>query len=1070
MAFINVFIIICLLVVSQFLLGILVFLSDKKENKCEMTYMFEYPQFVKISISPTVDHLNEQYGLYAYSEGRLTERARNMYFDGIPVLFVPGNKGSHKQVRSFASIALRKALNSRPGFHFDFFTVDINEEFSALNGALLYQQTKYVKHCIKRILELYDGSLKNKPSSIILIGHSMGGVIAESILSSLQTNSTVLPLVITLATYHTRPPLAFDWYMSDFYKQIEQGVDLSRNTTLISIAGGFNDLLVPTYLTKPNRHHCLHTVSTSVPKVWLTTDHLSILWCKQLVLAITRALFEIVNRRTKQIIDDPEQRMTIFHHHLVQNSGIKINHRDRYDLPVSTRAENDEWIEKLGRQYTINLPRGTRHLHWYMIRLLDQPKHEALTLIAVNLEVTDWVFACPAIFVKNQSRVCEEGRHLSHYSEISSTANYKRRTLRINLHELMKTYTKATHLVVKVPPTDDPVTLHVDVYSPADRALNVTLPKWWSYPKHVVLKETPENAVHYELLFPQLTHMVQSYLLYVEPVKCKNAAHHATASLIVPWAYQDVHSYITNTERDPLQLRLYSSKPHGAVNLTAFARLVLDPSCKYSVSIKSSYLGMLGQMIRLYSPLLIANTAVVILLSIRSQFHSIACVGHCSLFFTAIKEGVKPYYILTTVKVASKILSLKAFTEYLPNPDWHIMAEDGSELFLLPLLLYICSVGIVWLLASVLAVSVLLCESTVHKVALKLLAKNIAGTLYFSDWLMAGLHKIPSIVAIALIIITLNTCGGLSLSLGTIFYFLKLTQMSQDYIEEIVSGFVKSLARRLKHRFTRKKLPTLTESNGELKQSDSVAEVTEMETLPKANDNETVNSKNGGDAATSAQQKDNVEDEERDFEAETESKGDGNNDELNEKPQPSVDHEYDDSETNATMGSDAELLNVQSDSVHLLELPRNDAIFFHFSLFLLWCMITFLTFPSVLTWAHNFKYSSKLKPDPSFVPGLVLSISAIFLWQMDLPKMKNQGYKELGYVIYFLAALSLIYATLSLYRLVLVLTLVFALIVLHQLLAPKSAEGIVRGSPQQEDEKMTATTETDYDIVKAKWE
>lgn len=38
-----------------------------------------------------------KYGLYAYSEGRFTEKTRNMQFEGIPVLFVPGNAGSYKQ-------------------------------------------------------------------------------------------------------------------------------------------------------------------------------------------------------------------------------------------------------------------------------------------------------------------------------------------------------------------------------------------------------------------------------------------------------------------------------------------------------------------------------------------------------------------------------------------------------------------------------------------------------------------------------------------------------------------------------------------------------------------------------------------------------------------------------------------------------------------------------------------------------------------------------------------------------------------------------------------------------------
>ena len=37
------------------------------------------------------------YGLYAYSEGHITGQVRQMKFTGIPVLFIPGNIGSHKQ-------------------------------------------------------------------------------------------------------------------------------------------------------------------------------------------------------------------------------------------------------------------------------------------------------------------------------------------------------------------------------------------------------------------------------------------------------------------------------------------------------------------------------------------------------------------------------------------------------------------------------------------------------------------------------------------------------------------------------------------------------------------------------------------------------------------------------------------------------------------------------------------------------------------------------------------------------------------------------------------------------------
>lgn len=114
MTLISKFVILSLIATLIYFIGILIFITDHDENKCEMTYMFEYPQFVvsKISIvgynniyinaklqkiNVPYYHENSRYNLYAYSEGKLTEKARAMKFDGIPVLFVPGNAGSYKQ-------------------------------------------------------------------------------------------------------------------------------------------------------------------------------------------------------------------------------------------------------------------------------------------------------------------------------------------------------------------------------------------------------------------------------------------------------------------------------------------------------------------------------------------------------------------------------------------------------------------------------------------------------------------------------------------------------------------------------------------------------------------------------------------------------------------------------------------------------------------------------------------------------------------------------------------------------------------------------------------------------------
>lgn len=46
-----------------------------------------------------VARLHKRYSLWAYSEGHHIDAMRKMKFSGIPVLFLPGSGGSHKQGR-----------------------------------------------------------------------------------------------------------------------------------------------------------------------------------------------------------------------------------------------------------------------------------------------------------------------------------------------------------------------------------------------------------------------------------------------------------------------------------------------------------------------------------------------------------------------------------------------------------------------------------------------------------------------------------------------------------------------------------------------------------------------------------------------------------------------------------------------------------------------------------------------------------------------------------------------------------------------------------------------------------
>ena len=58
----------------------------------------------------------------------------------------------------------------------DYFSIDFNEELSALFGGVLEQQTEFVAYAIQTILSLYKTDRQ-----IILVGNSIGGLLCRKI-------------------------------------------------------------------------------------------------------------------------------------------------------------------------------------------------------------------------------------------------------------------------------------------------------------------------------------------------------------------------------------------------------------------------------------------------------------------------------------------------------------------------------------------------------------------------------------------------------------------------------------------------------------------------------------------------------------------------------------------------------------------------------------------------------------------------------------------------------------------------------------------------------------------------
>ncbi|KAF9908894.1 GPI inositol deacylase [Linnemannia zychae] len=256
---------------------------------------------------------------------------------GIPALFIPGNAGSAKQVRSMAKEAARYYYQTLPreqGIRpegskpIDFFTLDLNEEFSAFHGQLLQDQAHYVNEVIAYLLSLYadidNGPSTPRPTSVLIIGHSMGGIVARSIFTTDNYMQGSVHAILTVATPHMIPPIALDDKVSAAYDKIEDfwthGFQTPHsplaNVSLVSIMGGNLDITVNS--DSGNIHHLVpqshgfSVFTSSIPHAWVGTDHLSILWCNQVAMAIGKALVDLVDARRTEQVKPLGERMKIF--------------------------------------------------------------------------------------------------------------------------------------------------------------------------------------------------------------------------------------------------------------------------------------------------------------------------------------------------------------------------------------------------------------------------------------------------------------------------------------------------------------------------------------------------------------------------------------------------------------------------------------------------------------------------------------------------------------------------------------------------------------------------------------
>ncbi|KAL2761198.1 hypothetical protein ACRALDRAFT_2131570 [Sodiomyces alcalophilus JCM 7366] len=385
------------------------------DKGCRMSYM--RPSYIPLREFDT-EHTRfaAKYSLYLYREQGIDHEQK---LRGVPVLFIPGNAGSYRQVRPIAAEAanyFQEVLHRHGGtgndqHNLDFFTVDFNEDITAFHGQTLLDQAEYLNEAIRYILSLYmhpNLAARNihlpDPCSVLILGHSMGGIVARAMLSMPNYQSHSINTIITMSAPHARAPVTSDSRIVSIYNDINghwRGAYSQKwasdnplwHVTLVSIAGGDLDTVVPSDFASiesivPETHG--FTVFTSgIPRVWTSMDHQAILWCDQFRKVVARALYDVLDVHRPSQTKPRAERMRIFRKWFLTGMESSTEKMLPLTAPTTSLALDDDMsaIVPPGERLVLRRLGESPKPHAYLLPIPPQGslKGTRLTLLADGL-------------------------------------------------------------------------------------------------------------------------------------------------------------------------------------------------------------------------------------------------------------------------------------------------------------------------------------------------------------------------------------------------------------------------------------------------------------------------------------------------------------------------------------------------------------------------------------------------------------------------------------------------------------------------------------------------------------
>ncbi|CAL8140371.1 unnamed protein product [Orchesella dallaii] len=779
-----------LLISIFFLFGSYDYFKNFEENKCEMTYMFRYPFYHRLPVGSGLDELYPMYHLYAYAEGEeaLKEMSSETHrFTGIPILYIPGNAGSHQQVRSLASVSLWKYLDGNTPFHFDYFTVSLNEEFSGLYGYSLKRQVEFVREAILKITSLYEDY--HKP---ILVGHSMGGVIAKAVAvdwSPLE-DKILSNFIITLATPHSSPIAIFDPEQDLFYHALNKNwtkSEISEEITVISIAGGDRDLLVPPKFTKWEGNS-LQVKATGIPSVWASTDHLCIVWCKQLVLSTVRALFDLVQLQERNkyfaISDNFQLRKDVLNYHFVNRSGVKSFHGSGAPRNAISLPKNIEQVESSSGIFcqaaASPKPQYVLFPMEFLMKNVTKSNIEEddarVVILTTNSKEKHWILGCTSSGIDGSR--CSSAESLAHKARIIPHLRRRRKMVDLSLSNLISS--SFSHLIVRLDPHPFKTCVMLETYSKSEREVDLG-----------------GEFISNQKIFYSLNLSPRGFLSYLVAWKVSatiadNKSCPESHNLLAQFDSSPFWSEVKFLKNESVLVRLQDWSASRAE-----VKLWLEPSCNYKVKTSIAPLETSGQFFRLVWRMIPAFYGAVLLMAMFFQKDPANWFSfHLLLLSNAYHLTLLPGFIFAVL------------LQFIPT-DWPLMLHPNEYSPILPILLFSIAYILVLSISTLTWYLIITGGTTIHSVIVQLVSSR------FSSWLPSRftssssfrgvqehlteaavevtLTRFPLSIALILLALSFATCGALGISLVAALYLVKLFKIYEDLLEDLLKAKIANL-------------------------------------------------------------------------------------------------------------------------------------------------------------------------------------------------------------------------------------------------------------------------------------